>query len=109
MKCFVWSLVLTGALLVAAVPEASAHGSYDGRHIGNVRHYNVRHSHHYPQWLRPQYDFHRWYRRSHFRDAYYLSWQQLFDIYRYEQKYRRPYRHYYGGNHHRDHGRHRHH
>ncbi|MEE8221893.1 MAG: hypothetical protein V3R21_09035 [Woeseiaceae bacterium] len=99
MKRLVWSLVLASALFVAGAPEASAHGSHNGAYGGYDRYYVVRHGHHYPGWLRRHNDFHRWYRRSHYRYDSYLSWSRLFDIYHYERKYHRPYRYQ---DHHRD-------
>ena len=91
MKRLVWSLLIVSALSLASVPEASAHGSQYG---GHGRHYVVRYGHSYPYWLHRNYDFHRWYWRSHYRDDFYMSWDRLFDIYRYERKYRRPHRYY---------------
>jgi len=109
MKRLVWLLVLTGALFAGGVPEASAHGSNVGSHIAYDRHYVVRHGHSYPRWLRRHDDFHRWYWRSHFRNDYYLSWNRLYDIYRYERKYRRSYRYSDYRGRHRHHGHHRRH
>ncbi len=104
MKRLVWSLVLASALFVAGVPEASAHRSHHGAHGAYDRYYVVRHGHHYPGWLRRHNDFHRWYRRSHYRHDFYLSWPRLFDIYQYERKYHRHYRYQ---DHHREDRRHR--
>jgi len=91
MKRLVWTLIITSALGMASVPEASAHGSHNRAYD---RHYVVRHGHSYPYWLRRNYDFHRWYVGSRFRYDFYMSWDRLFDIYRYERKYHRPYRYY---------------
>ncbi len=105
MKRLVWTLVITSALALAIVPEASAHGSQYGSYD---RHHVVRHGHSYPYRLRRHYDFHRWYWHSHYRYDFYVSWDRLFDIYRYERKYHRPYRYYdrHGHNRHRKHHRH---
>jgi hypothetical protein len=94
MKRLVWSLLITGALFVSVVPEASAHGSHYRGHVAYDRHHIVRHGHHYPYWLRRNADFHRWYRHSHYRNDFYLSWNHLFDIYRFERRYHRSYRLY---------------
>ena len=105
MKRLVWTLVVTCTLGLASVPEASADGgqyrTYDGHHV-------VRNSRSYPYWLRRQYDFHHWYRHSHYRYDFHLSWERLFDIYRHEHSNHRPYRYYdrYGRNHHRKYHRH---
>lgn len=87
MKRLIWLLVLSAALVVAVVPEASAHPS----HYQFDRHYVVRHGHSYPYWLRRNSDFHDWYWQSRFRNDFYLSWNEIFGIYRYERRYRRPY------------------
>ena len=87
MKRFVWSLVIVSALSLVYVPEASPHGS---EYRGHDRHTIVRHGHSYPYGLHRNYDFHRWYWRSHHRYDIQMSWDRLFDIYRYERKYRRP-------------------
>lgn len=106
MKRLVWSLVIMSALALASVPEASAHGSH---YRAYDRHHVVRHSHSYPYWLRRNHEFHRWYLHSHYRNHYYLSWNRLFDIYRYERRYQRPHRRYDRHSHSRHHnyqGRH---
>ncbi len=105
MKRLIWLFVITSALGLASVPEASAHG---GQYRAYERHYVVRHGHSYPYWLRRQYDFHRWYRHSQYRYDFHLSWERLFDFYRYERRYHRPYRYHdgYGRNHQRKYHRH---
>jgi hypothetical protein len=91
MKRLIWSLLIASALVLTSVPGASAHGSH---YRAYERHYVVRHGHNYPYWLRRNSDFHRWYWHSYYRHDFYLSWDQLFDIYRYERRYHRPYRYY---------------
>ncbi len=86
MKRIVWSLLIASTLILASVPEASAHGRH---YRAYERHYVVRHGYSYPYWLRRNYDFHRWYLRSHYRYDFYMSWDGLYDIYRYERKYPR--------------------
>ncbi len=105
MNRLVWSLLITSVLGLAFVPEASAQGS---RYASYDRHYVVRGGESYPYWLRRNYDFRRWYLRSHYHNDFYLGWDRLFDIYRYERKYHRPYRHYdrRGRHRHREHHRH---
>jgi len=100
MKRLICTLLIASALGLVTMPEASAHGSRDKAYD---RHYVVRYGHKYPNWLRRNNDFHRWYIRSHYRHDFYMSWDRLFDIYRYERKYYRPYRYYDR----RDHDRHR--
>ncbi len=106
MNRLVWSLLIASALSLASVPEASAHES---RYASYDRHTIVRHAGHYPHWLRRDYDFRRWYLHSRFRYDFYLSWDRLFDIYRYERKYHRPYRHYDRRDRYRHRKPHRHH
>ncbi len=106
MKRLVWTLVIASALAWASVPEALAHGSRDRAYD---RYYVVRHGHGYPYWLRRHDEFHRWYLRSHYRHDFYVSWDRLFDIYRYERKYHRPYRYHDHRSHYRHRRQHRHH
>lgn len=91
MKRLVWSLLIASTLVLTAVSEASAHA---GPYRAYERHVVVRHGHSYPRWLSRNSDFHRWYWRSHYRNDFYLSWDRLFEIYRYERRYHRPYRYY---------------
>lgn len=91
MKRLVWSLLLASALTLVSAPEASAHAVHYIAHVGYGGPYVVRHA--YPRWLYHHHDFHRWYRRSPYRYDHYLSWHRLYDIYRYERKFSRPYRH----------------
>ncbi len=106
MKRLVWLLLITGVLTLAAVPEASANGS---QYRSYDRHYDVRHGHGYPTWLRRNYDFHRWYWRSHHHNDFNMSWSRLFDVYRYERKYHHPYHDYDRRRHNRHRKHHRHH
>lgn len=91
MNRLIWSLLITIALSLAAVSEASAHGS---RYVSYDRHTVVRYGESYPYWLQRNYDFRHWYLRSRYRHDFYPGWDRLFDIYRYERKYHRPYRYY---------------
>ena len=106
MKRLVWSLLISSALLLASVPDAMAHGS---QYRAYDRHYAVRHGYDYPYWLRRNYDFHRWYRHSHYRYDLRLSWKRLYNIYRFERKYYRPYRYYDRHGYYRHRKYHRHH
>lgn len=101
MKRLLCALALAGALCVASLPDASAHERHYRGRIAYQRHAMPQRSHHSPAWLRRNYDFQLWYGRSRFRYDFYLSWYQLFDIYRYERRYRRPYpyRHYHHDHH----------
>ncbi len=106
MNRLVWSLLIAGALSLVSVPEASAHGN---RYASYDRHTVVRYGESYPYWLRRNVDFGRWYLRSHYRHDLYLGWDRLFEIYRYERKYHRLYRHYDRRGRHRYREHHRHH
>lgn len=46
-----------------------------------------------PSWLRHDRSFRRWYNRTQWRIDHRLSWHELFDIYRWERRYDRRYRH----------------
>ena len=48
---------------------------------------------HMPKWLKHDRTFRRWFEHTRLRRNYYLSWDQLFDIYRWEHSYFRYRRH----------------
>lgn len=65
----------------------------------NNRYRNYRYSSSYqrvrsvPGWLRHDRSFRRWYDRSQLRRNHRLSWNELYDAYRWEHRYDRRYRH----------------
>ncbi len=90
--------LIAGGLLLLESPEAAAH-----KEIRNVYppsfHYRVesRRAKHMPHWLHHKKSFRRWYRNSRLRHNRRLSWNRLFDIYRWERYqakvHRRSHRH----------------
>lgn len=49
---------------------------------------------HMPRWLKRKSSFRRWYRDSPIARYRFLSWNQLYEIYRWESSYFRHHRHY---------------
>ena len=47
-----------------------------------------------PKWIRGDRSFRHWFERSHLRRDRWMSWHQVFEIYRWERSYRRYYRHF---------------
>ena len=121
-KVFVFTVIACGLLLLDA-PEAAAHEqrdsqyrsashdshdrdsySYDRYRYGNHDVYRDRYrrdyygshhrrSKHMPRWLKRDRSFRRWAEHSRLRRNRYLSWNQLFDIYRREHSHYRYDRH----------------
>ena len=110
------STVIACGLLLLDAPEAAAHDKRDRqysstriddadkhrrgayRREGYRRDYYVsKHKRvkHMPSWLRRDRAFRHWLERSHLRRDRWLSWNQLFEIYRWELSYdrQRYYRH----------------
>ena len=99
-----------GSLLLLDSTPAAAHGdsrdkrsrsddhysrSYDRdyySHRGHRRDHNhkrYKRSKHMPYWLKQNRSFRRWFSHTHFKANRRLSWNRLFEIYRYEHRYRR--------------------
>ena len=95
--------LLAGGLLLLDAPEAAAH-----KELRTLQqpwaHYSfeTRRAKHLPRWLRRNQSFRSWYRHSRLRKNRYLSWHELFDIYRWERVQKRRIRH--GRLHFHDHG-----
>jgi len=87
MKRTAWSLILGMGLMLANVPEASAH-KIEYRPYVVYDHYTYARSRHFPRWLRKDRDFQRWYLYSNYRTNRHMSWHRLFDIYKYERRHR---------------------
>ncbi len=117
MNRFLFVAVVVGGLLLGNLPEAAAHDDGRGHHAPQNRHYageyrRDAHSRDYyernryererfrytrasrmPKWLKRQTSFRRWYRRSPLKEYRFLTWNQLYDFYSWEHRYRREYRH----------------
>lgn len=84
--------MLAGGLLLLDAPTAAAHTEI--RTLQNPwAHYPVesRREQQLPRWLKKNPSFRTWYRHSRLRKNRYLSWHQLFDIYRWERIEKRRY------------------
>jgi hypothetical protein len=109
-KLLISTIVACGLLLLDS-PEAAAHDdghqqkrysdrsysrSYDRDHYSKKgyrgdRYYASKYqrSGNMPRWLRKDHSFKRWYGHSRLRYDRYLSWERLFDVYRWEHSPRR--------------------
>jgi hypothetical protein len=117
MNKLILTTVMACGLLLLESPEAAAHEeSYSqqrsqhvdrsdyyrrdaqGRH--EYRHHGYRHDYHskhkarkakresqMPRWLRKDRSFRHWYEHTRLRSDRHISWNQLFDIYRWERFY----------------------
>ena len=115
--------VLACGLLLLDSPEAAAHDQRHNSHRGSVHGYSdhyrgdasIRHrhardryrqyyrhnyrgnshrrAHRMPYWLKRDRAFRHWYEHTRLRRNLYLSWQILFDIYRWEHSGRHYHRH----------------
>jgi hypothetical protein len=109
------STVIACGLLLLDAPEAAAHDKRDRQHSSPRADYsdnyrrddrdrraysrNRYRSQYYaskhkrakrmPKWLHRDRNFQRWLERSHLRRDRWLSWNQLFEIYRWELSYNR--------------------
>ena len=104
------TLLLAAGLFLTDVSPATAHPGADGARAHDRGHYvEIRRRHEMPRWLRRNTDFRHWYRRSPLSRYRQISWNQLYDIYRWERRYfeRRYFRAYNDGRRHRDRRRHR--
>ena len=84
------TLIVLGGLLLGATQTAVAHTrGYD--HYQPARHYrvSVQRDNYMPRWLRQKQGFRHWYRRSSLRHNHHLQWWQLYEIFRWEQRYDR--------------------
>lgn len=110
MNKFIPLTFAIGSLLLLDATPAAAHGgskeqrsrsddhysrSYDRDYRpyrGDRRgHYHAKYkrSKHMPYWLKQDRSFRRWYKHTHFRADRRISWNRLFDIYRFELRYHR--------------------
>ncbi len=100
---------LAGGLLLMNSPEAAAHKEvrnvYDSpaHHYRYDRHYDsyydrfeVRRAKHMPRWLKRKHGFRHWYRHTPLKRNKWLSWNELFHVYKYERRWGRSY--YRGAN-----------
>ena len=88
MKKLAISLLLAAGLILIDVSPAAAHSSVERVHVKSYGHraHELRH-HQMPNWLRRDHRFHHWYRNTPLRHYPQISWNQLFEIYRWERRY----------------------
>ena len=110
MNKFLTAVVMTTSLLLLDVPEAAAHGGKYDKHSRPDKHYSrhydrddrsnrrnhnaakYKRSKNMPYWLERDRSFRHWYQDSRLRKDRRISWNRLFDIYRYEVRVQRRYR-----------------
>ncbi len=111
------SAVIACGLLLLDAPEAAAHDQRDRHHSSPRHEYSDSYRHEsrgrnayrregyqrdykrskyerarkMPKWLKRDRSFRRWFEHSRLRRDHWLSWHQLFEIYRWELSYRRHY------------------
>ena len=106
--------IIAAGLTMGMTPEAAAHPEARGYHDGpkysdrdrraHSRDYYERNSYRrdyyqhkraskMPRWLKKKKSFRRWYKDSPISKYRFLSWNQLYDIYRWERAYFRYHRH----------------
>jgi hypothetical protein len=105
------SIVIACGLLVLQTPEAAAHEARHAVHRPSAhhradnhyrehrhrdhRHATTRRASSMPRWLKEDRSFRHWYKTTRLQRNLYLSWYELFDIYRWEHSHYRPdYRRY---------------
>lgn len=109
MNKLLTAVLVTSSLLLLDIPEAAAHGGKHDKRYRSDQHYSrhydrdyrphrryhysakYKRSKHMPYWLERDRSFRRWYRHSQFRSDRRVSWNRLFNIYLYEQRYHRHY------------------
>ncbi len=86
-------LIATGGLLLTMAAPASARdaGHYDHNRADRYSYYTERRSE-MPRRLHRERGFRAWYRRSPHQRRRAISWDRLYDVYRWERRY--PKRHY---------------
>lgn len=110
MNKFLTAAIMTASLLLLDIPEAAAHGGKHDKQYRSDKHYSRHYDRDYrsprrnhivvkykrsknmPNWLERDRSFRHWYQHSKVRKDRRISWNRLFDIYRYELRTHRPYR-----------------
>ncbi len=95
------SLLLAAGLFGLDVSPAAAHPQADRVHVySDGYRYESRRYDAMPRWLRRDQGFRHWYRHSPLKRYKRISWNELYDIYRWERRY-------FGSRHHYDRNRNR--
>ena len=82
------ALLLAMGLFMIDVSPAAAHSGVDRQHVNRYDHqiHSLR-RHDMPRWLWRDKGFRHWYQRSPIKRFRRISWNQLFEIYRWERRY----------------------
>jgi hypothetical protein len=83
------SALIIGGLLLLESPEAAAYKEVRIQHRPSAHSYfhyrhEYRRAHQMPHWLKHDRSFRHWYKHTRLRRNHHLSWDRLFDIYRWE-------------------------
>jgi hypothetical protein len=108
MNKFIAIALAAGSLLLLDSTPAAAHNDARDKHSRSDDHYSrsydrdfktyrghrrgyyetrYKRSKHMPRWLKKDRAFRHWYKHTHLRANYRISWNQLFDIYIYEHRF----------------------
>ncbi len=90
------SILIACGLLILEIPEAAAHKEshtvyrapmhyQGGGHYRDYRHQKYLRTSSMPRWLKEDRSFRHWYKHTRLQRNPYLSWYELFDLYRWEQ------------------------
>jgi len=104
-------LLLSASLFFIDIsPAAAHHGTERLRFYEHAYQYQDRRHHDMPRWLKRDKRFRSWYRHSRLNRYRQIGWRQLFEVYRWEQRYYggRYYYTYKDDHHRRRDGRRRH-
>ena len=87
---------LAGSLLLMNAPEAAAHKEVRYRYDPPAYYHphdrvEVRRVKHMPRWLKRKHGFRHWYRHTPLKRNRWLTWNELFRIYKWERRWGRHY------------------
>ncbi len=86
MKRMMIPLIAAGGILLLDAPQAAAHPEARNlHHPAPYHHVDHRYAERMPRWLKRNKPFVRWYRHSELRHDRWLSWNELFRIYRWQR------------------------
>lgn len=86
-KLSIGLLLAAGLFFIDVSPAAAHRVSDESRMYGNAHHYNQDRRHEMPRRYKRNKQFRHWYRRSPLKRYRQISWNQLFEIYRWERRY----------------------
>ena len=82
------AVLLAASLLFLDVSPAAAHQGVDrARMHGHSYQFEARRYYEMPRWLKRNTRFRHWYRHSPLKRYRQISWNQLYEIYRWERRY----------------------